>query len=113
MKVYVYALDKKLEKTNAEITEIEATIAQTKQRNPEVNAYSLWDKAKNSIDAQIKKSQAQVYLNQLDTIARAFYGKIAFTGFSFADSKVQTSAVAFSRSSEAAFNIIELLRNYR
>lgn len=113
LKAYIYVLDTTLDDTNAKITEIENTIIQTKQRNPEVNAYSLWSKAKDSIESQIRKSEAQAYLNQLDSIARSLFRKIAFSGFSFTDGKVETHAVAFGTSGDAAMNIIELLRRYR
>jgi hypothetical protein len=113
LKLYVYALDHKLESMNTEMIEMENTIAQTKQKNPQVNAYSLWSKAKNSIEAQIQKSEAQRYLARLDIIARAFYRKVAFSGFHFAEGKIDTHAVAFGTTTDAAMNIIELLRNYR
>ena len=95
LKVYTFALAGKLDDINAKITEMENTITQTKEKNPAVNAYSLWSKAKDSIDAQIQKSQAQRYLTQLDTIARNFFQKVTFSGFNYSDGKVETSAVAF------------------
>lgn len=78
-----------------------------------MNAYSLWSKSKDSIESQITRSQAQKFLVQLDSIARAFYRKVSFSGFNYADGKIETNAVAFGSSTDAAINIIELLRNYR
>jgi hypothetical protein len=76
------------------VTSVEQVIA-TLKSNPDVNAYSLWDKAKNNIEMQVQKSEAQRYLARLDEISRTFFRKISFTGFNYADGKVETNAIAF------------------
>lgn len=112
-KVANASIDRSIERETQETADIETSIAAL-EADHDVRAYGYYRGAREEVERSIRLSMAQKYLTEFIRISQK-YG-VDFTGFSFSDGQVTTSAVSQDRGEvrfDAAEKVSDMIAEYR
>ncbi len=108
------SLSDSIEVNKNEIATYTSAIEKAKADNVNVRAELILNN-KSAILATIEKNQAQTYIAELQNIAKKY--KMIFSGFSYANGKISTSAVSIPEtvlaSDDGVTKISKLIKDYR
>jgi uncharacterized membrane protein len=108
------SLSSSIEANNTEIVNYTNSIEKMKN-DKKIMAAELVMSNKSEILNSIKRSEAQTYINELMDISRKY--KMIFSGFSYENGKITTSAVAIPETvlakDDGVTKISHLIRDYR
>lgn len=112
-KVANASIDRSIERETQETADIETSIAAL-EADHDVRAYGYYQGAREEVERSIRLSMAQKYLTEFMRVSQK-YG-VDFTGFSFSDGQITTSAVSQDRGEvrfDAAEKVSDMIAEYR
>jgi hypothetical protein len=112
-KVANASLDRSIARANQEIADIDVSV-KTLENDHDIRAYNYYKNAREEVDKSIKLSMAQNYITEFMRVSEK-YG-VDFTGFSFAEGKITTSAQSQDRGEvkfDAVEKISDMIADYR
>ncbi|MCK9272338.1 hypothetical protein M0P65_02215 [Candidatus Gracilibacteria bacterium] len=113
--IYLYItnlnLTKDLEKAKSDITGFQDQITKLED-NSEILAYNTVKSAMPEIEKNILASQAYIYIDELKSISKKY--SLDFSGFSYQEGKISTSAMAsLTKEKDAVEKISRFIKDYR